>query len=64
MSTILVNNDSTSNDLLKIVLAIILPPMGVALETGINRDFWINVLLTLLGWLPGVLHAVYVIAKH
>ena len=51
-------------DLLRILVAILLPPLGVALETGINRDFWINVILTLLGYFPGVIHAVYVISRN
>lgn len=52
------------NDLIRILIAIILPPLGVALETGINKSFWINVILTILGYLPGIVHAVYVIAKR
>ncbi|KAL6068413.1 phosphatidylserine decarboxylase 1 [Balamuthia mandrillaris] len=43
------------------ILAIILPPLPVALVTGLSMHLLINILLTLLGWLPGVLHAFYVI---
>lgn len=50
-------------DFIKILFAIILPPLGVFLEVGLGKSFWINVLLTLLGFLPGVIHAVYIIAK-
>lgn len=50
-------------DLLRILLAILLPPLGVFLQVGLGKSFWINVLLTLLGWLPGVVHAIYVIGK-
>lgn len=50
-------------DLIKIVLAVILPPLGVFFEVGITKHFWINILLTLLGYLPGIIHAVYIIAK-
>lgn len=50
-------------DLLKILFAIILPPLGVFLEVGLGKDFLINILLTILGFLPGVIHAVYIIAK-
>lgn len=52
------------NDLIKILIAVLLPPLGVALETGINKSFWINVILTILGYIPGIVHAVYVIAKR
>ena len=41
------------SDICKIILAIFLPPLGVFLEVGLNRDFWINVILTILGFIPG-----------
>lgn len=50
-------------DLIRILLAIILPPLGVFLEVGLGKSFWINVILTILGWLPGVIHAIYIIGK-
>ncbi len=54
----------TAADPLKIVLAILLPPAGVFLEVGLTKHFWINILLTLLGYVPGIVHALYVILKH
>jgi uncharacterized membrane protein YqaE (UPF0057 family) len=51
------------SDLIKILFAVILPPLGVFLEVGLGKSFWINVLLTILGFLPGIIHAVYIIAK-
>lgn len=50
-------------DILKIICAIILPPLGVFLEVGISGAFWLNILLTLLGYLPGIIHAVWIIAS-
>jgi uncharacterized membrane protein YqaE (UPF0057 family) len=55
--------DDLLSDLVKILLALILPPLGVLLEVGFTKHFWLNVLLTVLGFLPGVVHAVYIIAK-
>ncbi|MCK9270373.1 MAG: YqaE/Pmp3 family membrane protein [Bacteroidales bacterium] len=49
------------SSLLKIILAFILPPLAVALEYGIGGKFWVNVLLTLLGYIPGVIHALLVL---
>lgn len=49
--------------LLKIILAIVLPPLGIFLEVGLSATLLINILLTLLGWLPGVVHALWVISK-
>jgi uncharacterized membrane protein YqaE (UPF0057 family) len=51
-------------DLLRIVVAILLPPLGVFLQVGIGKHFWINVILTILGFVPGMIHAVWVIAKY
>ncbi len=51
-------------DLLRIVIAILLPPLGVFLQVGLGTQFWINVLLTILGYIPGIIHAVWVIAKY
>ena len=50
-------------DLIRIILSVIIPPLGVFLQVGIGKDFWINILLTLLGYLPGLIHAVWIIAK-
>lgn len=50
-------------DLIRILLAILLPPVGVFLQVGIGVHFWLNILLTLLGYIPGIVHAVWVIAK-
>jgi uncharacterized membrane protein YqaE (UPF0057 family) len=50
-------------DLIKIILAIVLPPVGVFLQVGIGMHFWLNILLTILGYIPGIIHAVWVIAK-
>ena len=51
-------------DLLRILIAILLPPLGVFLQVGLGRDFWINLVLTILGYIPGIVHAVWVIAKR
>ncbi len=51
-------------DLVRILLAILLPPVGVFLQVGFGAQFWINILLTLLGYIPGIVHAVWVIARR
>ncbi|WP_022665134.1 YqaE/Pmp3 family membrane protein [Desulfospira joergensenii] len=51
-------------ELVKIIIAIILPPVGVFLQVGIGKHFWLNILLTLLGYIPGIVHAIWVIAKN
>lgn len=53
--------DIICSDICKIIVAIFLPPVGVALEKGIGSDFCINILLTILGYIPGIIHALYAI---
>lgn len=50
-------------DLLRIVLAIFLPPVAAFLTVGIGLHFWINILLTLLGGIPGMVHALWLVVK-
>ncbi len=51
-------------DLIRILIAILLPPLGVFLQVGLGKHFWLNILLTLLGYVPGIVHAVYIIARE
>lgn len=44
-------------------LAIVLPPLAV-LFCGKPIQFLLNILLTLLGWIPGVVHAILVVHNH
>lgn len=53
-----------SGDIIRIIFSILLPPIGVAVEVGFTKHFWMNVILTLFGYVPGIIHAVYIIAKH
>lgn len=51
----------SSNKLLLVILAILLPPVAVALKDGLGKSFVINLILTLLMWLPGMIHALIVV---
>jgi uncharacterized membrane protein YqaE (UPF0057 family) len=51
-------------DFIRIIIAILLPPLGVFLQVGFGGAFWLNILLTLCGYIPGIVHAVYIIAKR
>ncbi len=51
-------------DVIRILIAIILPPLGVFLQVGLGLHFWLNILLTLLGYIPGIIHAIYIILKR
>jgi uncharacterized membrane protein YqaE (UPF0057 family) len=51
-------------DVLRIILSVLLPPVGVFLQVGIGFHFWLNIVLTLLGYIPGLIHAVWIIATR
>lgn len=48
-------------EVLLIVLAILLPPLAVFLKIGLGTHFWINLILTFLGYIPGIIHALWVV---
>ena len=54
--------ETNISTLLLVIIAILLPPLAVFLHQGeINKNFWINLLLTLLFYIPGLIHALILI---
>ncbi|MEM8856495.1 MAG: YqaE/Pmp3 family membrane protein [Devosia sp.] len=51
-------------DIVRIIFAILLPPVGVFLQVGLGLQFWLNILLTLFGYIPGIVHAIWIIARR
>lgn len=51
-------------EFVKIICAIIFPPVAAFLQVGFGKHFWINIILTILGVIPGMVHAVWIIAKN
>ena len=51
-------------DVIRIILAIFLPPVAAFLTVGLRPHFWINCLLTLLGILPGMVHALWLLTRR
>jgi len=51
-------------DCLLLLLALFIPPVPVLIKTGCEATFCLNVLLTFLGIIPGIVHAWYVICTH
>ncbi|QDV70086.1 Proteolipid membrane potential modulator [Rosistilla carotiformis] len=48
----------------RLLIAFFVPPLSVYMQFGIGKYFWCNVLLTMLGFVPGMLHAVYIMAAR
>jgi uncharacterized membrane protein YqaE (UPF0057 family) len=55
---------TTGGDVVRILLAVLLPPLGVFFQVGLGFHFWLNIVLTLLGFLPGIVHALYIILSR
>ncbi|XP_042416795.1 low temperature-induced protein lt101.2-like [Zingiber officinale] len=45
----------------EVILALLLPPLGVFLRYGCGVQFWIDLLLTIFGYIPGIVYAIYVL---
>lgn len=51
-------------DLLRIILCVIFPPVGVFLRVGFCGHFLLNVLLTFFGYVPGLIHGIWVFIRY
>ncbi len=47
--------------IVKIILAIFLPPVAAFMQVGVSSHFWINIVLSLLAVIPGSLHALWLV---
>ena len=55
--------DLTEQKLLLVIIAILIPPLAVGLKEGIGLHLILNIVLCLLFWLPGLLHALYIVLR-
>lgn len=56
---------STPNiSIIRVILAIFLPPIAAFLQVGISAHLFINIVLTILGGLPGMIHALWLVIKN
>jgi len=47
--------------ILKIILAIILPPVAAFMQVGLSVNFWVNIVLCLFFYFPGIIHALWLV---
>jgi uncharacterized membrane protein YqaE (UPF0057 family) len=53
--------DMETNTLLLIIIAILIPPLAVGLKKGIGGALLLNIILTIVFYIPGLVHAIYLI---
>ncbi|ODM94893.1 Plasma membrane proteolipid 3 [Orchesella cincta] len=58
------NMAASIEDILLVFICLLFPPLAALLLAGFKIDLLINVILTLLGVLPGICHAFYLMVKH
>lgn len=51
------------NKLLLVIIAVFLPPLAVGLKAGIGFHLFLNIVLSLLLYVPGLLHSLWVVLK-
>ena len=56
-------SDINTNKLLLVIIAIMLPPLAVGLKEGVGGQLILNIILCLLFFLPGLVHALWVVLK-
>lgn len=50
-------------DFIRIILALFIPPIGVFLQVGFTKHFFINLILACFFYVPAMIHGVWVITK-
>lgn len=50
--------------LLMLILAILLPPLPIFIIFGLETEFWISLILTILLWLPGAIYAIIKVTQY
>jgi len=47
--------------IVKLIFCFLLPPVTAFLQVGVTTHFWISLALTLLGGIPGMIHALWLV---
>lgn len=48
-------------NIIKIIVALFFPPLAAFMQVGVGLHFWLNIVLTVFGWLPGQIHALWLV---
>jgi len=55
--------DSEISKLLLVIIAILLPPLAVGLKEGVGAQLILNIVLWILFYIPGLIHALWVVLR-
>jgi uncharacterized membrane protein YqaE (UPF0057 family) len=48
-------------EILKIIVSLIIPPLGAFLKVGLTFHFWLNLILTMMMGIPGLIHVIWLL---
>ncbi len=51
-------------NVIRIILALLIPLVAAFLTVGIGLHFWLNILLSIFFWVPGMIHALWLVVKN
>ncbi|MEO9593089.1 YqaE/Pmp3 family membrane protein [Rhodopirellula bahusiensis] len=49
---------------IRLLLVFLLPPVAVYMQFGLGHHFWLSLVLTLLGFVPGLVYSLYIMASR
>lgn len=55
--------DSEISKLLLVIIAILLPPLAVGLKEGVGGQLILNIVLWILFYIPGLIHALWIVLR-
>lgn len=47
--------------IIRLIASILIPPLGVFLKRGLGWSFVLSIVLTILGYIPGLIYAIWVV---
>lgn len=50
-----------ADKIISVIIALLLPPLAVFMKVGATKQLWINIVLCIFIWFPGILHALWVV---
>ena len=53
--------DSATQKILLVIVSFLFPPLAVGIKSGLGPALLLNIILTLLFWIPGLIHALIVV---
>ena len=48
-------------NVIRVIATVIIPPVGVFLKRGLGWPFLLSILLTILGYIPGLIYALIIV---